>query len=532
MGDVDITEAATSGGSIGTQTVAPEAERLGGWGTGYEPARPAGPAVPGPSLHPGPAPDPDPTAPPRLLRGRLAGVDRHWLGIGAMAAVACLSYALYSYLRFRQGSYFGWDLGIFDQTVRSYAHFHLPYVTSMRHNSSADPGKLEWTDHFSPILILLAPLYWVHNSAYNLLFAQAVLLAAAALPIWAFTRRRRGLTPAYLVAAVYLLYWPLQSALAFDFHEAAFAPLLIALLIERADVRRWRQAAIAAGLLLLVKEDMGLVVAMTGVWILIRGDRRVGAYFTGAGLAAIALIIEIVMPLEGGSSMRNWQYGQFGATPGKAAIHLVEHPTLFVTELIDPHVKVTTLLWLLLPVLFLCLRSWLTLLALPLILERYFANDPFYWVQSYHYNAFLAAILVLAAVDGASKLRRPELRLGWAVAALVVSVALLPRFPLWQLTSSSLWNTSATVHAQQHLLSEIPAGQDVLMPWSTDPYTLGHVHPVNTDFTAVAPEWMLTANLRADTNALNLTLPATRDHAHYAAVASDRGWTIAKLVRP
>jgi uncharacterized membrane protein len=521
MDGADVAETAVSGGTVGSQAAAPPAERLDAPSTRDEPARPAE----------ADAQESGETA-GSGLRSRIAGLDRHWLGVGAMAAVAALVYALYSYLRFRQGSFFGWDLGIFDQTVRAYAHFHLPYVTSMQHNSPTDPGKLEWTDHFSPILMVLAPLYWVHNSADNLLFAQAVLLAAAALPIFAFTRRRIGVAPAYLVVAVYLLYWPLQSALAFDFHEAAFAPLLIALLIERADVRRWRQAAIAAGLLLLVKEDMGLVVAMAGGWIAIRGDRRVGAYFTGAGLAAMALIIEVVMPLEGGSAMRNWQYGQLGATPGKAAIHLVEHPALFVTELIDPHVKVTTALWLLLPVLFLCLRSWLVLLALPLLLERYFANVPFYWVQGYHYNSFLTAILVLAAVDGVSKFRWPRLRLGWAVAALIVSVALLPKFPLWQLTGNSLWHKSATVHAQQHLLSEIPAGQDVLMPWPSDPYTLGHVHPINTDYTAVAPEWMLTGNLKADVKALDATLPIGRNHAEYVAVASDKGWTIAKLVQP
>ena len=521
MGGVDVGETATDGGTIGAQAAAPAAESLDGRGAGDEAAAAAEPDAR------------DSAGAARAgSRGRIAGIDRHWFGIGAMAAVAALCYALYSYLRFRQGSYFGWDLGIFDQTVRAYAHFHLPYITSMRHDSATDPGKLEWTDHFSPILMLLAPLYWVHNSAYDLLLAQAVLFAAAALPIWAFARRRLGLTPAYLVAAVYLLYWPLQSALAFDFHEAAFAPLLIALMIERSDARRWRQAAIAAGLLLLVKEDMGLVVAMTGVWIIIRGDRRVGAWFTAVGLAAMALIIEVVMPLEGGSSMRNWQYGQIGATPGKAAIHLIEHPALFITELIDPHVKVTTALWLLLPVLFLCLRSWITLLVLPLILERYFANVPFYWVREYHYNAFLTAILVLAAVDGAAKLRRPNLRLGWAVAALIVSVALLPKFPLWQLTSNTLWTSSATVHAQEHLLSEIPAGQDVLMPWPSDPYTLGHVHPINDTYTRVPPPWMLTGNLAADVKALNLTLPPGQNHARYTPVATDKGWTIARLVQP
>jgi uncharacterized membrane protein len=462
-------------------------------------------------------------------------VDRHWVGVGGMAAVAGGWYALYSYLQFRRGGYFGWDLGIFDQTVRAYAHLHLPYVTSMQHNYVGDPGKLEWTDHFSPILVVLTPLYWVSNSAYNLLFAQAVLFAAAALPIFAFARRRLGgrsgrPTAAYVVAAVYLLSWPLQAALEFDFHEVAFAPVLIAVMVERADVRRWGQAAVAAGLLLLVKEDMGLLVATMGVWLLIRGERRVGAWFMAAGLAAIALTIGVVMPLEGGSSMRNWEYGQLGPTPGKAALRLLEHPSLLVTELIDPHVKVTTAIWLLLPVLFLCLRSWIVLLAVPLIVERYFANDGFYWVREYHYNAFLVAIIVLAAVDGAGKFRSPRVRLGWAVAALVVSVALLPRFPLWDVGSASLWQASDSVHAQEHLLGELPAGSDVLMPWSSDPYTGGHVNPINLHFTTVAPEWILTSDMSGDVAALNKTLPPDGSHARYAAYAGYEGWTIGRLV--
>lgn len=486
-----------------------------------------------------PAVEEKPTgAPARLLRAGLARFDRHWLGAGALAAAAALVYALYAYLRYRQGSFFGWDLGIFDQTVRSYAHFHLPYVTSMQHNSAGDPGKLEWTDHFSPILAVLAPMYWVSNSAYNLLLAQAVLLAAAALPVFAFARRRIGVLPAYLVVCVYLLYWPLQSALAFDFHEAAFAPLLIALMIERANVRRWRQAAVCAALLLLVKEDMGLVVAMLGVWIMIRAgrgegrdrrQRRIGAYFTAAGLGAMALIIEVVMPLEGGSSMRNWEYDNLGATPGKAAAHLLTHPTLFVTELIDPHVKVTTVLWLLLPVLFVCLRSWLLLLAVPLLLERYFAEIQFYWVRDYHYNAFLTTIIVLAAVDGISKFRKPTIHLAWALAAVAVSLAILPKFPLWDLTANRLWTAGNTVHAQEHLLAQVPAGDDVLVPWPTDPYVQGHVHPINVHYTEVAPEWMLTADLHADVATLISTLPPAARDIHYVPYAEAHGWTLAKL---
>ena len=163
MGGVDVTETAAGGGTIGRQAGSPGAE------TGSASAE-AGSARAEKAGERGRRDEPvaegaEAAGRPSGLRARITGLDRHWLGIGAMAALAALCYALYAYLRFRQGSYFGWDLGIFDQTVRDYAHFHLPYVTSMRHNSPTDPGKLEWTDHFSPILMLLAPLYWVSNSA-------------------------------------------------------------------------------------------------------------------------------------------------------------------------------------------------------------------------------------------------------------------------------------------------------------------------------------------------------------------------------
>jgi hypothetical protein len=234
------------------------------------------------------------------------------------------------------------------------------------------------------------------------------------------------------------------------------------------------------------------------------------------------------MPLEGGSSMRNWQYDNLGATPGKAATHLLTHPSLFVTGLIDPHVKVTTVLWLMLPVLFVCLRSWLILLAVPLLLERYFADDPFYWIREYHYNAFLATIIVLAAVDGISKFRRPRLHLAWAVAALAVSVAILPRFPLWALTGNQIWVSGKIVDVQQHLLAQVPAGDTVLVPWAADPYVDGRLRAINVHYTEVAPEWVLTADLHVDYGTLIASLPAAARDVHYVPYTRDGIWLLAK----
>ena len=81
---------------------------------------------------------------------------------------------------------------IFDQAVRSYAHFQ-PGISVIKglHNGFG-PHFSILGDHWSPILASLAPLYWIYNSPETLLVAQAVLFALAVPPLWLFTRRAFG----------------------------------------------------------------------------------------------------------------------------------------------------------------------------------------------------------------------------------------------------------------------------------------------------------------------------------------------------
>jgi uncharacterized membrane protein len=73
----------------------------------------------------------------------------------------------------------GFDLGIFTQAVWHYSHFQAP--------ASSIKGTANLLgDHFQPILILLAPLFWVWADARTLLIAQAVLVAASIVPVYLF----------------------------------------------------------------------------------------------------------------------------------------------------------------------------------------------------------------------------------------------------------------------------------------------------------------------------------------------------------
>ena len=331
-----------------------------------------------------------------------------------LVATAYCGFALVQYDTFQTSSY---DLVIFDQAVRSYAHFK-PGISVIKgvHNGFG-PHFSVLGDHFSPIIAVLAPLYWIYAGPQTLLVAQAVLFALAIPPLWLFTRRAFGGGPkavaaAYLVAVAYALSWPIASALAFDFHEVAFVPVLTAVALERLQAGRLRSALIALGALLLVKEDMGLFVAGIGLYLavsrpVVSRQRLVAAALVICGLLASFIAIYVLIPVFGGRSGYYWAYTDLGRNLPQAAWHLVTHPGSSLQLLITPHVKLDTMLWLVGAFCFLPLLSPITLAALPLLLERMLGNVfQAWWVTSLQYNAYLVVILLCAAVDGAARLDR------------------------------------------------------------------------------------------------------------------------------
>ncbi len=180
-------------------------------------------------------------------------------------------------------------------------------------------------DHWSPILALLAPLYWINDGPFSLIFAQGLLFALAVPPLWLFARRRLGAVAAYLVSVAYVVSWPIAQAVEFDFHEVAFAPVLIAWMVERHDAGRTRTALVMGGLLLLTKEDMGLVVAGFGLCLLARGAFRSGALLVAGGVAAVLVATKVLIPFFGGRDGFYWRYEDLGDGPASALVHVLTH---------------------------------------------------------------------------------------------------------------------------------------------------------------------------------------------------------------
>jgi uncharacterized membrane protein len=480
-----------------------------GTGTTTEGTPPTQPSQPGQSEQ---AP-----AQPDASQGTGIRQRPHLIAVGGLTLLVAALYGVFSLAQlytFRTSSY---DLVIFDEAVRSYSHF-LPGTSIIKglHNGFG-PHFSELGDHWSPILAALAPLYWIYSGPQTLLVAQAVLFALAIPPLWVFTRRafgggkggegrRKATAAAYLVSVAYALSWPIASALAFDFHEVAFAPLLIAIALERLQAGRLRTALIALAALLLVKEDMGLLVAGIGIYLavarprVVRRQLLVGCILIVGGLLDTVVATYVLIPAFGGRSDYYWAYTALGLNGQQAVGHLITHPLSSLKLLITPRVKLVTMLWLFGAFCFLPLRSPIALATIPLLLERMMANlFSNWWVTSYQYNAYLVVILACAAVDGAARLDRSMLwrylparragpsaaeaaepnaetataagaqpawpragsgtvALGCAAAMCAVAVFLVPRFAFGSALHPSFYRRTPAERAEAAVAAAIPSG--------------------------------------------------------------------------
>lgn len=378
-----------------------------------------------------------------------------------VAAVAFAGYAAWSLERLRTFDASGFDLGIFEQIVRSYAHGHWPVADLL------GPGAPGLGDHFHPILALLAPCYLLWPSPACLLLAQAFLFALSAVPVTRCAVQVLGTRRGAVVGAGYVLSWGLLSAVNFDFHEVCFAVPMVAFAAEHLLRERWRAAVWCALPLVLVKEDLPLTLAAVGAVLVLNRQRRLGWAVLVFGVTCSALLFLVVLPALNptGTYAHNGGFNPFGG-----AI-----------------VKVSMLLALVVPTGFAALRSPLLLLAVPTLLWRLVSANDRYWGMGYHYSAVLMPIVFLAGLHGARK----------AAARLLPACALLAGLASLALQAAHLtdgvWTPSQRAGIDA-VLTRIPDGATVLASNRLAPRLTSRCTVLFFDgVTRERPEWVVVA---------------------------------------
>src|SRR5580692_3577184 len=358
----------------------------------------------------GPVPDDRPgPLPPGAAAGGQTGGEPPAAGRGyrdpvlwLITATVFAAYTAISVFRYLRRDPTSWDLGIFTEYVKQFAHLHAPIV------DIRGPGFNLLGDHFHPIVALIAPFFWLFPTPVTLLIAQALLAAVSVLPVYRAAADLLSRGAGLAIAAAYGFSWGLQEMVNYDFHEIAFAvPLLAASL--SALIRGRTRAAICWALpLVLVKEDQGLTLAAIGLIIAFSYRRRGPGLFLAAwGLAWSLLAILVIIPHFSADHTYDY-WSQAGAISPVGGNFTVGGLWSHLTDGIAT--KLPTLALILLPTAFLALRSPLVLAIVPSLALRFIALKPAYWGTDWHYNATVMPIVFIAAIDAMARIRAGRAR--------------------------------------------------------------------------------------------------------------------------
>ncbi len=361
-------------------------------------------------------PVPRPRPPAARAPRSAAALRRPAAIVWGMAAVWA---GLFSYLSVRRHDAFWtgrFDLGNMVQAVWSTAQGRPLETTDIAGEQFVRLGA-----HVDPILVLFTPLAWTGALPQALLVAQAVIVAAGALPAYWLGRRWLGHDGlAVAAAAVYLLYPPLQWATLTEFHPVTLAAPLLLFCIWAAEERRYGVLTTCAVLAALTKEEVGLALAMLGLWMVVRGrGRRYGAALAAVSLAWVALAVTVIIPRfnDGRGSAFVDRYATLGDDGGGVARTLLTRPWE-AAELLASYDRLSYLVALLAPLAFLSLAAPLLAAgALPEVLINTLSDwFPQYSIE-FQYVAVIVPFVVAAAILGLARLRRRD-RPEWLARAL------------------------------------------------------------------------------------------------------------------
>lgn len=324
--------------------------------------------------------------------------------VAACFAAGTITIVEWRYLIFRNDV----DLGIFTQVVAG---------VGSGFSSTAEGGVNHLLVHWSPIIVLGWPFVRIFGPAALEIF-QALLISLTLFPIWGMARARFAPLPAAGVTAVCALYPILCANAVGDFHEMAFVPLLSATLVYAFDRKRLGLGIAAAALLACTKEDQFVVLAVNGVIMLLLAkgnafERRFGQMVAGVAVAGAALyfgiVRNVIAPHLTYGSLHFYNWNEAGPPPSLGA--LIAPRVRYVAQILAPLAFLPAI----------SRYGWLLIAGFVEVLA---SHEPVTVAPGAHYSALLTGYALAAFVDGAGRLSTARLRVGAAVAAAVLSIAI------------------------------------------------------------------------------------------------------------
>ncbi|WP_461863634.1 DUF2079 domain-containing protein [Thermococcus sp.] len=181
-----------------------------------------------------------------------------------------MSYSIIKCLSFGFQAY---DTGIYVQSLWTTAtgegfFYNTPEAQGL---GWEHPSPTHFGVHFQPILFFLVPIYRLFPYVETLLILETLALATAVFPLYFLSFQvLRDKQKSLVISILYLINPALHGINRYDFHPVAFAVPLSFLLMYYWEKENYRHASIIASLILLVKEDSGLILIAIGLLYILK----------------------------------------------------------------------------------------------------------------------------------------------------------------------------------------------------------------------------------------------------------------------
>lgn len=257
--------------------------------------------------------------------------------------------------------------------------------------------------HVEFFYYILALPYIVWPDPRLLLAMQALLYAIGAIPIYALAYRNLDSRfAARCLALVYLLYPTVQTSVLFDLHGDTLAMPFLLFALQALDVRAWRRYFIFIALALSCKFYVALPVLLLGgiIWWQY-GERKIAIWTATIGLVYGVVTFLVVRPLfttdQTSEVHRGFNY----------IIFYFGQIAEYQNTLTD---RILSALIIFGPVMFIAWRGWRWLLpGLPVAAAALLSTGPGgSYDYRYHHYAIVVPFIIMAAIDGARRMREDE----------------------------------------------------------------------------------------------------------------------------
>jgi len=343
--------------------------------------------------------------------------------------LSILGYAtLMSYISILKHELFlstAWDLGIYEQVIWSTVNGKFFWYTV---ELPINPNGCFFGIHFSPVLFLVLPLYWLFQSTATLLILQSFVLAFAAFPLYLIgLNETNNPKYAFVFSILYLVYPPLLGVYLFDFHAQAFLPLFFFCAFYYFNKKDFPKCLLFIILSLSVIEFVPFLViffGLYGLWVVWKENRSsCGSLDFNILLnktlifSIFTIILGVVWYIISRKVMfffnptvpphPNWQeFGDPVHNPLGLLWNLVSNPIRTLQCLFSPFgEKILYLIGILSPVAFLSLFDLPSFsISLPWFLIAFLSNyPPYYTAIGNHYVAFVTPFIFISAVLGGKR---------------------------------------------------------------------------------------------------------------------------------